>query len=202
MDLNEAKQILKNAGYQLNEGRYGEYTPEEINIQNLLNEIKNNLKSDLMDIIEDNFAAKSLSFDTCDIDITNDGILKIYMNLGSKAYGDSYKATYNVKYKLIKVDLVNTEDDADEPQSIEELINNHGSMECTNCIYKQAGPVLYECTMYNEENEEISDELDYTPKAVRTVISTFGIIKNAREFILDIAYPFKSIELELVIDAD
>lgn len=202
MDLNEAKQILKNAGYQLNEGRYGEYTPDQINIQNLSNEIKNNLKRDLMDIIEDNFAAKSLSFDTCDIDITNDGILKIYMNLGSKAYGDSYKATYNVKYKLIKVDLVNTEDDADEPQSIEELINNHGSMECTNCIYKQVGPVLYECTMYNEENEEISDELDYTPKAVRTVISTFGIIKNAREFILDIAYPFKSIELELVIDAD
>ena len=55
------------------------YTPEEINIQNLSNEIKNSLKSDLMYMIEDNFAAKSLSFDTCDIDITNDGILKIYI---------------------------------------------------------------------------------------------------------------------------
>lgn len=202
MNLNEAKQILKNAGYQLNEGRYGEYTPDQINIQNLSNEIKNNLKEDLSVIIDDQCSAESIDLDNYIIDITNDGILKIYMNRGSKAYGDSYKATYNVKYKLIKVDLVNTEDDADEPQSIEELINNQGSMECTNCIYKQAGPVSYECTMYNEENEEISDELDYTPKAVRTVISTFGIIKNAREFILDIAYPFKSIELELVIDAD
>ena len=202
MNLNEAKQILKKAGYQLNEGRYGEYTPDQINIQNLSNEIKTSLKRDLMDIIEDNFAAKSLSFDTCDIDITNDGILKLYINHGGKAYGDSYKATYNVKYKLIKVDLVDVEDDADEPQSIEELINNHGSMECTNCIYKQAGPVSYECTMYNEENEEISDELDYTPKAVKTIISTFGIIENSWQFILGIAYPFKAIELELVIDAD
>lgn len=202
MNLNEAKHILKNAGYQLNEGRYGEYTPDQINIQNLSNEVKTNLKRDLMEIIEDNFAAKSLSFDACNIDITDDGILKLYISHGGKAYGDSYKATYDVKYKLNKVDLVDVVDDADEPQSIEELISNQGTMECTNCIYKQDGPVSYECIMYNEKHEEIFDDLDYTPKAVKTIISTFGIIENSRQFILGIAYPFKAIELELVIDAD
>ena len=202
MNLNEAKHILKNAGYQLNEGRYGEYTPDQINIQNLSNEIKNSLKRELSEIIEDQCSADLIELDNYIVDVTDDGILKIYMKRCSKAYGDSYKATYDVKYKLLKVDLVDTEDDADEPQSIEELLNNHGTMECTNCIYKQAGPVSYECTMYNEEHEEIFDELDYTPKAVKTVINTFGYIMNPRQFMLVIAYPFKAIELELVIDAD